>query len=125
MMPANKDWSGFNPCPYSHRYFSSRELYSLLKGKNFETELYADCPISSEGLRDKIISVTKQAAVNLRLIPRTMKGKERLKRLFFGKLDPLPPEITDDTADYSPPIPIPHYLPDSRHKVLFAVGRKK
>jgi hypothetical protein len=53
-----------------------------------------------------------------------MKGKEKLKRLFFGKLIPLPPELTDDMSDYSPPIPIPHDLPDNRHKVLFAAGRK-
>lgn len=49
----------------------------------------------------------------------------KMMRLFFGKLDPLPHEITDDMADYSPPIPIPHDLPDNRHKVLFVVGRKE
>jgi len=32
-----------------------------------------------------------------------MKGKEFLKRIFMGKLVPLPPEITDGMAEYTPP----------------------
>jgi ubiquinone/menaquinone biosynthesis C-methylase UbiE len=30
---ANKDWSGFNPSPYTYKYFSAPELFLLRKGK--------------------------------------------------------------------------------------------
>jgi hypothetical protein len=52
-----------------------------------------------------------------------MKGKEFLKRIFFGKLIPLPPEITDGMAEYSPPPPIPNDSPNSEYKVIYAVAR--
>ncbi len=120
---ANKDWSGFNPSPYSYKYFSAPELFLLLKEKGFEVKMFADCP-ASDSFKDKIISAIKQVAVTLHFIPKTMEGKEKLKRLFFGKLKPLPPEITDGIADYTPPVPISHNTPNSQFKVLFAVAYK-
>jgi hypothetical protein len=47
-----------------------------------------------------------------------MKGKEFLKRVFFGKLIPLPSEITEGMADYTPPVPISNEVPDSEYKVM-------
>jgi len=52
-----------------------------------------------------------------------MKGKEFLKRIFFGKLIPLPSEIKDGMAEYTPPVPIPHDAPNSEYKVIYAVAR--
>ena len=37
------------------------------------------------------ISLVKRAAGKLNLVPRSMKGKEWLKRVFYGELFPLPP----------------------------------
>jgi hypothetical protein len=50
-----------------------------------------------------------------------MKGKEFLKRIFFSKLIILPPKITDAMAEYTPPVPIPHDVPNSEYKVIYAV----
>jgi len=52
-----------------------------------------------------------------------MKGKEFLKRIFFGKLIPLPPEITDGMTEYIPPTSIPHDSPNFEYKVIYAVAR--
>jgi hypothetical protein len=52
-----------------------------------------------------------------------MKGKEFFKRIFFGKLIPLPPEIKDGMAEYIPPVPIPHDSPNFDYKVIYAVAR--
>jgi hypothetical protein len=54
-----------------------------------------------------------------------MKGKEFLKRFFFGKLKPLPPEIHDGIAQYSRPVPIPHDIPNNEYKVLFSVAQRR
>lgn len=62
-------------------------------------------------------------AIALHLIPKTMKGKEFLKRVFFGKLIPLPPEITDGMAEYTPPVPILNDRPNYEYKVIYAVAR--
>jgi len=40
----------------------------------------------------------------------------------MGKLIPLPPEITDGMADYTPPSPIDHHAGNKECKVLFAIG---
>jgi SAM-dependent methyltransferase len=121
---ANKDWSGFNPSPYSFQYFSAPELFSLIREGGFDkVSLYADCPVTANGTRDRIAALVKPAAVAFNLMPKTMRGKELLKRVFMGKLSPLPPEITDGVAHYSRPVPIPHEMPNTRYKVLFGMGR--
>jgi len=40
----------------------------------------------------------------------------------MGKLVPLPPEITDGMAEYTPPSPIDHTVNNVEYKVLFAIG---
>ena len=61
--------------------------------------------------------------VSLHLIPKTMKGKEFLKRIFFGKLIPLPPEIKDGMSEFNPPVSIAHDTPNFEYKVIYAVAR--
>ena len=122
---ANKDWTGFNPSPYSYNYFSVPELYSLLHKGGFDVSIFADSPVDDGGFKNRVINFIKRTAVRLHLIPKTMKGKERLKRLFCGKLYPLPSEITDGMADYTPPVQISHKGNNTQFKVVFAVGHVK
>ena len=119
---ANKDWSDFNPSPFSTRYFSAPELYQLLKQKFPQVEIYGAFPASTNSARGRLVSVIKKTAVRLNLMPKTMRGKELFKRIFFGQLMPLPAEITDGMAGYYEPAPISGDAPDSRHKVLYAVA---
>ena len=118
----NKDWLDFNPSPSSIRYFSASELFLLLKQKFSGVEIYGAFPTNTDSIKDKIISLIKRSAVAFHLIPKTMKGKEFFKRIFFGKLQVLPAELEEKMAVYSPPIPI---APSSNpsYKVLYAVGR--
>lgn len=51
-----------------------------------------------------------------------MKGKELFKRIFFGKLIPLPNEIKDEMAEYNEPTLISYDLPNSQYKVIYAVA---
>jgi len=75
-------------------------------------------------LKEKIIATIKKMAIALHLIPKTMKGKEFLKRIFFGKLIPLPPEITEGMADYEPPVEISVDKVTRDFKILYAIGKK-
>ena len=84
--------------------------------------MFAGFSETSDTVRSKIISLIKQLAVKFHLIPKTMKGKEKLKRLFFGKLQPLPPEISEELAPYTPPVPISLDTVNKNYKVLYAVG---
>ena len=121
---ANKELPDFNPSPHSHKYFSARELFELLKQYGFEkTELFGDCPVKNN-LKSAITSMIKKMAVSLNLMPKTMKGKELFKKIFYGTLQTLPAEMEDGMAQYTPPETIAQDSADRRHKVIFAVGHK-
>lgn len=121
----NKDWSDFNKSPFSYKYYSVPKLFNLLKNHNFkDIKFFGDCPVSTKSFKDKIISIIKRTAVKLHLVPKTMKSKEIFKRFFFGKLTELPAEVKGGMVTYSPPIPIPHDIPNHQYKVLFAIARK-
>ena len=57
------------------------ELYKLLRENGFNVEFYGAFSTSPNGLKDEAIATIKRIAVALHLIPKTMKGKEFLKRM--------------------------------------------
>ena len=118
----NKEWSDFNPSPYSVRYFSAIELSDLLRKHQFQVRMHAAFPVAAASLRDYLVSNIKRLAVTLRLIPKTMKGKELLKRLFLGSLSPLPSEVHKGMAGYTPPVAISDTEACTRFKILFALA---
>ena len=122
---ANKDSPGFSKSPFSLKYFSSPELLTLLKQHHFDAEVFGDCPVVTGSIKQKLISTIRRIAVALGLIPKTMKGKEILKRIFFGKLLAIPREIEDGMVKYHPPVLISCNSPSSQYRVLFAVARSR
>lgn len=52
-----------------------------------------------------------------------MKGKEFLKKIFYGKLLPLKEEIEDGICEYVPPVSIPSHIPNFEYKVIYALAR--
>lgn len=122
---ANRDWSGFNPSPFSVRYFSAPDIRTLLSQHKFDVHVFGDCPVYSDSLKDKCISIIRRIAVALHLIPKTMEGKEIFKRLFYGQLSVLKEEIEEGMSEYCEPVPIDANLPNSDYKVLFAKARPR
>jgi ubiquinone/menaquinone biosynthesis C-methylase UbiE len=120
---ANKEWRGFNPSPFSTRYYSASELYDVLSQRFLKVDILGGFPASEKGSKNRIISLIRKAAVTLHLIPKTMKGKEKLKRIFLGKLKTLPKEIKEKDAEYLPPILISSLAPDLQYQVIFAVAK--
>ncbi len=119
----NTEWAGFNPSPFSHRYFSASELAHLLQGEGFQTELFADCFVGEGGLKSRVVEWLKEVAVRFHLIPKTMKGKEVLKRIFMGRLQHLPAELEEGLMSYLPPVPVSVEAPVKNYKVVFVLGR--
>ena len=118
----NKEWSDFNPSPFSTRYFSARELSELLRKHGFRVELQGAFPVKKDSANDHVVSFLKRLAVALHLIPKTMKGKELLKRFFLGSLSPLPSEVHEGMAGYTPPVAISDTEACPRFKILFALA---
>jgi ubiquinone/menaquinone biosynthesis C-methylase UbiE len=120
----NKQWSDFNPSPFSVRYYSSSELADLLKPGFSRVQLYGAFPAKPNSGREKLTSAIKRMAVSLHLMPKTMKGKELFKSVFFGPLSDIPAEITEGLSDYGPSTPIAEGPTCLSYKVLYAVGSK-
>lgn len=119
----NKEWNGFNPSPYSVRYFSVPELHQLLEGHGFQAEVFGAFPDEAQTARDKVVSFIRRVAVRTGLIPKTMEGKRYLKRLFYGRLTPLPPEIRDGMVEYHHPVRLPPDSATSAFKVIYFAAR--
>jgi hypothetical protein len=66
----------------------------------------------------------KRSAAKLELIPGSLKARAYLKRIFMGRLVPLPPEITEGMASYEAPIEIPADKVNQDFKIIYAVGKK-
>ena len=118
----NREWADFNPSPFSTRYFSALDLRDLLSQAGFKAEIMAGFEAAAKSSAQKAVSLVKRTAVKLGLIPKSMKGKAWLKRLFFGKLGELGPEI-DATTPVRTLVSISSF-PVTSYKVLYAIGTK-
>jgi hypothetical protein len=76
------------------------------------------------GTKSEIISLVKRFAVKLNLILGSPKTRAYLKRVFMGKLIPLPHEVTEDMTPYEAPIEISVDKVNKDFKILYAVGKK-
>ena len=85
--------------------------------------MYGAFSVLPKGVKEKIIATIRKAAVALHLIPKTMKGKELLKKIFYGRLQPLKEEIEEGICAYTPPLPIPSDIANHEYKVIYSVAR--
>ncbi len=120
---ANKEWPGFNPSQFAVQYLSAAELDSLLRQYAFVTELFGGFREHVRGPRDRVLSVVRRLAIGLHLVPSTMRGKEWLKRVAYGRLMVLPREVQEGMATLSEFTPLTTSVPASTFKVLYAFGR--
>lgn len=64
----------------------------------------------------------RRLAIRFKLIPGTMKGKEELKRLIYGKLTGLPHELDPSVTVGFEPVRLPVTTSVPSYKVLYAIG---
>lgn len=120
----NKDWADFHPSPYTHKYFSVTDLCEILKGKFAEIEMYGGFPVNNKGFKNIVVSRLKRMAVNFNLIPGSLKTRAYLKRIFMGRLVPLPAEVYEGMAAYEAPVQIQPDKINKDFKIIYAVATK-
>lgn len=117
---ANRLVADFNPSPHAVRYFSSEELRAMLGQHGFTVTVSGAFRADPQTSKDRVVSAIKRTAVALRLVPRTMKGKALLKRLFFGPLRTAPVQLAPGLGAIHGPETIAPGVDDREHRVLFA-----
>jgi hypothetical protein len=70
-----------------------------------------------------LLRIARSIAEGLRLVPRTLLGRARIKRLIFGKLRTMPAELPRDFAPRETLVPLDG-KPANEHKVIYVVGRR-
>ena len=125
MCMPNKDLYDFNPSPHSTTYYNAMDLEKPLQENGFVGRFFASTPVSQISWKQKILRPLKKLAVSFNLIPKSMKGKEFLKRLVFGEMVVMPPELVDGCAYRYPVNPISSHKPDKIHKVIYCYAQKK
>jgi ubiquinone/menaquinone biosynthesis C-methylase UbiE len=119
----NKEWTAFHSSPLSTRYFSTGELRELLTRCRFEAEIYGAFAATPFTVRQQIAARVRRAAIRLHLIPKTMKGKEKLKRLFYGKLAIIETEIEEESLEPEPLYLLTANGAHPEFKLLYVVAR--
>jgi ubiquinone/menaquinone biosynthesis C-methylase UbiE len=118
----NREWGDFNPSPFSTRYYSARDLAALLEAHGFRAELFAAFPARLDSSSKTVVSLIRRIAVKLHLIPESMRAKLLLRRIFLGKLAPLPTELTAEDAREPDVVPLDTAQPLVDHKIIYAVA---
>jgi lipopolysaccharide/colanic/teichoic acid biosynthesis glycosyltransferase/SAM-dependent methyltransferase len=121
---ANRERPDFNPSPYAQRYFSASELKQLLANFDFDVELFGGYPVRRRGARDWALAPLRWLSIKLKLIPKSMAWKIRLKRLLYGKLKPIPAELDIRENECEPLVRLEGSKSAGDFKVIYAVGRK-
>jgi ubiquinone/menaquinone biosynthesis C-methylase UbiE len=119
---ANKDLFDFTPSPYSNRYLGVEGLSRELEKFGFATNFFGYHSVTDSSARQKLLRPVKFVASHLRLIPRTMRGKEWLKRFFFGSLVEMPPSIEGVKFVYQEPVEILKDRIDRKHKIIYCIA---
>lgn len=119
---ANKDLADFNPSPHSHRYLGVAELGREFGAQGFDVRCHGYLDVGTLSLRQKLLRPVKKVAVASGLMPKTMRGKQLLKKIVFGRPVPMPAEIDAGMrpADVAGSATLlPAGLADTRHKVIY------
>lgn len=120
----NCEWHGFNPSIRSVRYYSLAEVTDFAGRHGFGVEGFVAFEDVPSSLLRRLSQPLRRAAAAMHLIPKTMKGKAALKRLFYGKLAPLPTMLATEDAPQSPLYPAKAVSNIGNYKYVYAVGAK-
>jgi SAM-dependent methyltransferase len=122
IVTANPDWTGFNPSPLKTRYLTAGDLLADLRKASFAAQIQGAFPETSTWTT-WTIGLVRRAAVALKLVPRTMRGKALLKRIFYGRLQAV--QALTDASGQPPRLEeLDGRAATSRYRVLYVTAEK-
>ena len=122
VVTCNKDLYDFNPSPHSQTYLGVIELAREFGGEGFTVECFGYFPLAQVSLWQRLLRPVKQAAVALGLMPKTMRGKQFLKRLVFGPPVLMPVELPPGDRKPVDPVRLDLSVVDRTHKVIYCLA---
>lgn len=126
---ANPERPDFVRSPHSIHYHTALEFREALAARHFAVVTEGAFPVVSSGSGPAAraitsgFSIARRALEALHLVPKTLRGRARLKRLVFGKLPTVPAELTAGFAAVAPRTPVVTAVV-REYKVLYVTARK-
>jgi SAM-dependent methyltransferase len=118
-------WPGFNPSPLSRRYYTSQGLRELAQSAGLVPTIYAGFEATPQTLLGSAVGLLRRVAVRFRLVPRSMRGKTLLKRLFYGQLKPIPRIVDEFTGALEPLRKVGPDTPEECFKFLYMEAQRQ
>ena len=124
---ANPERPDFIHSPHSVHYHTADEFRVALAHRGFAVTVQGAFPVDpakSGGrptTRGRVIRLARRVLERLHLVPTTLRGRARLKRLMFGRLRELPPELPSGYAALEPRVTLPPGTVRG-YKVIYVTG---
>ena len=125
---ANPERPDFIKSPYSVHYHTADEFRAALERLGVAVSVEGAFPIETgrgggSRLVGRALVLARRALGALNLVPTTLRGRARLKRLVYGRLRDVPAEVRDGFGLLAPRTPVPAG-PVTGYKVIYVTGRK-
>ncbi len=126
---ANPERPDFVRSPFSVHYHSAAEFRAALERRGFRVTVEGGFPLRDGNtalarFAGAFVVLVRRTLASFRLVPRTLKGRARLKRLIYGPGLAIPPEIRAGFAPEAPrSLPLPPG-PVRGHKVIYVRGQR-
>lgn len=116
----NPDWPEFHPAKTATEYLNYDQMVESLERVGFKTTVFGAFPFQLNTLT----SLIRRSASALGLFPKTVRNKERLKRVFYGSLTPIPPYIPEGEIPIENLSPVSSRKEAHAYKILYILGKK-
>jgi len=104
---ANPERPDFIRSPHSVHYHTANEFQAALERRGFSVSVAGAFPSQPSGAGSntffgRAVPIARQLLETAGLVPRTLRGRAKLKRLVYRKLKLVPPELTEGFASVAP-----------------------
>jgi SAM-dependent methyltransferase len=126
---ANPERADFISSPHSVHYHSADEFRATLGSLGYRVRVEGAFPVdpASGGLRHRVarrgLGLARRTLEGIGLVPKTLRGRARLKRLAYGLLREVPAEIPTGFARLEPRVELPPG-PAPGYKVLYVTAEQ-
>ena len=122
---ANPERPDFIRSPMSVHYHTAQEFCCALGERGFDVMVEGAFPISEAGVVARLASLARKVAERLGLIPKTLAGRARLKRLLVRRMVSIPDQIPVDVQATAPRDVIPAGTRAEHWKVIYVTARRR
>lgn len=114
----------FTPSKYATKYYNVPDLHHILMRAGFnEIQFFGFHRVDQTSIRQKLLRPIKALASKTNLIPGSMKGKEVLKKLYFGDLLEMPDKLEPTLMEFQRPDEIDSKTVNNQHKIIYCVAK--